>query len=260
MLQLFAKARAAYLNEEGLAAIERIGNPEDYVWVYLGVAKSYLAEGALAEAEEHLAKAQDAAGATSSAFMRGHLALTRGSVYQRRGAWDAAESQYAEADRSFREIGDGGHVPGIVDCMVNLGLLAVDRNEQDRAVEIACRCGEVSKQCGYDPAYARGLLLKSVVLAEYDGDRDDLFEDVLRCLDSITCPATMFKVVANIYHYGRKFKSFDLDVRLEAKLNELREVLDQSVYDELKRTYFDSRFAQRILEHLTKGSPPDDTD
>ncbi len=256
MLQRFAEAREAYLNEECLAAVKRIGNPEDFFWSYLGAAKSYLAEGALTTAEEFLVKAVEAAGEGPSAFIRGHVALTRGSVYQRRGAWDAAENRYKEAERAFGEIGNGGHLPGIVDCLVNLGLLAVDRNQQDRAIELANRCGEMSERCGYHSVYGRELLLKSTVLAEYDGDLDDLFKDVFDRLDAIACPATRFKVVANIYHYGRKFRSYDLDVKLEAKLNELRDVLDRSVYDQLRRTYFDSRFAQRIVKHLTDGPPP----
>jgi len=61
----------------------------------------------------------------------------------------------------------------------------------------------------------------------------------------------MYKVVANVYHYARKFGDYELDVSLEAKLAKLKDALDQGVYEKLRSLYVDRRFAQRIIDHLT---------
>ena len=72
----------------------------------------------------------------------------------------------------------------------------------------------------------------------------------------ISSPVTMFKVVSNLYHYARKFADYKLDVELEKRIQDLKNVLASETYFTLYRECVDRRYAARIMDILEGGDRP----
>ena len=246
----YAKARDAYLHPECLAAVETIGNPAGFFWCYLGAARAAIAEGDVVQGQELVTKARGAAGTTPSRNHLAHLALSGGDLMRLRSAWAAADELYREAEEHFRALGAEGHVPGLVDCLVSRGYLALGRRDHREAREAAERADELAARSGSLAIQSRPLELMSDILAEESGDLDDLFHYVRERTGRCPTAVQQFKITANLLHYARRFNDYELDVELETQLGRLRAELDEAVHARLRRAYVDRRFAQLIAEHL----------
>ncbi len=252
----YVQAGKLYVHPELLAAVEKIGNLEGYFWCYLGAAAAALASQRIDEAEQCLAEAMKCIDAKPSRFIAGHVRLAHADMALARNELDAADAGYREAESLFRQVGATGHLQGISDCLACRGEIEIRRKNVPGLLAVVKECAALATTSGHLDLQVKALLLKSVALAEGAEDREELFRDVLAHLDTISSPVTMFKVVSNIYHYARKFADYQLDLELEKRIQDLKNVLASETYFSLYRECVDRRYAERIMDLLTKRKPP----
>ncbi len=251
----YARARDLYLHTDLLAAVEKIGSLEGYFWCYLGAAAASLAARAIDEAAQSLAEADKCVDAQPSPFTAGYARLAHGDLALARNELDEADAAYREAERLFKGIGASGHLQGISDCLACRGELEIRRRNTGGLLAVLKECAALATVSGHIDLRVKTLLLESAALAEGVEDEDQRFRDVLAHLDVISSPVTMFKVVSNLYHYARKFADYKLDVELEQRIQDLKNVLASETYFTLYRECVDRRYADRIMEFLGRSEP-----
>ena len=106
---------------------------------------------------------------------------------------------------------------------------------------------------------SKALLIKSHALLEAPGElQESLYEEILRDLGHVHNPVVLFEVIANLYMH-----SWDLGDRVDLtahhfdQLEQLRDVIEEEVFQRLYATHVVRRVAKRTLGKMFNCSPED---
>lgn len=252
-LEDFEKARTCYLHEKRMAAVERIGNLENFFWCYYAAAKTHTAQKDAAQAKDMLREAEKCVKPVKTLYQAGHVSLLQGEIFEASGEPLQARACFQDAQASFSRIGANGHQPGMADALYHLGMIALEAGDLKEAINMARQCAELAAETGFLSIQSKALMLKSHILVAGDDDLDDMFHDILKRVDMIHSPAMMFKVLSNIYYYAHKFCDYEIDVSIEKRLAALRKVLDSATHARLYHDHIDKKYADLIRNHLTRN-------
>lgn len=250
MLGFYEEADDYYNHPMLVNAIERIGNPEDYFWPYMGRAAAACARGDYEKSEAMHKEAEKCIAADSSPFLRSHITLSEAELSFHKEDFGKAKVLYEKAQKGFQSIGRNGDENGICDCLSGRGLVELKYKNIEQAILLAQQCADYAQTTGFLSIRSKELFLKSFILVSGKTDLDPFFHDIMKRYHVIASPVSMYKVLSNVYYYAHKFCEHTIDAAIEKKLKSLKQILNQETHRSLEQQYFDKQMCDLLNKHI----------
>jgi len=238
------------LAKEQFDAIREIGEPRLRFYPFANATLYAIELGDIEKAQGYLARAEECVQAGVTPYEPAYLLLLHGAIRVARREFDAAERYLDQAEGAFAAMGDGGYRRGLCEVLLQRGELCRARGDVQGVLRIAMRVMEMAGRDGFIDFQSRALLLKSFLLVDESKGLDDVYEDVIQRMHVINSPAVMYKVLSHLYFYCQKFGCYDIESFHWQRLENLRSVLEESVYQDLYREYVAKRYAKKIADVL----------
>lgn len=245
------------LHPEHLRALAEIGEPRLRFYPFANAAMFAIELGELEKAEGYIARAEASAQGVVTKREPAYLLLLHGALRVARGDFESAERYLDLAEKAFMAMTEGGYRRGIYEVLLQRGELCRARRDVAGALRVAMRVVEKPEREGSIDLQSRALLLRSFLLVDESKGLDDVYEDVIQRMLVINSPAVKFKILTNLYFYCQKFCCYDTESFHWQRLQNMRSVLDESVYQDLYHEYVVKRYAKKIAD-LFAGPRPGD--
>ncbi|MBN1420995.1 MAG: hypothetical protein JXP34_19650 [Planctomycetes bacterium] len=239
------------LAPEHFAAIREIGEPRLRFYPFANAAMFAIELGELEKAEGYLERAEACARGVVTKQEPAYTLLIHGALRVARRDFEAAERYLDQAEKAFQEMTEGGYRRGLCEVLLQRGESCRARRDVRGTLRVAMRVVEMAERDGFIELQSRALLLKSFLLVDESGGLDDVYDDVIERMHVINSPAVMFKILSNLYFYCHKFGCYDTESFHWQRLQNMRSVLEDSVYRDLYNEYVVKRYAKKIADLLT---------
>jgi tetratricopeptide (TPR) repeat protein len=176
---------------------------------------------------------------------RGYVELARGDIGRgagTRAGYQAARAAYQRAEDIFRESGPSHRWWLAQVHLGRAGLFLRERRFADALRETGASMKIGVEKNSFD-IQGESILLQSYLLLHEEGQRLDLYEQILRRLGAIRNPLVLFKVLANLYIY-----SWDLGEHIDLTAHHLKQV--EAMRGIIPDVVFDRLYAQYVTERV----------